>query len=273
MFGSLVVILPTVHEGGSLVIRNDGKQWTFDSAKAVSAVEEPPHAAFIAFFSDVEHEVTPVLSGFRVTLTYNLYLRKKNQRGTMTEADANDAVTLVAGFEETDDKILKALEALLKNTSFLSSGGFLGFGLKHKYPFNQVSTHLSDIKNRLKGPDAVLKRVCDSLSLHASVKALYRDNEYSALVDHFADFSTLECESDDVVEHLRMYDNGLVVDPHVSGDPNEYAREQPLVWGRPLAKTNPFNSAYIHYGNERTLAFTYGEICLVATVPPARARV
>ena len=84
MFGSLVVIWPTVHEGGSLIIRAYGKERTFDSVQAVKAVEQP-HAAFVAFFSDVVHEVTPVLSGFRVTLTYNPYLRKKmEKRGTMT---------------------------------------------------------------------------------------------------------------------------------------------------------------------------------------------
>ncbi|KAF8955841.1 hypothetical protein BDZ97DRAFT_1764411 [Flammula alnicola] len=79
MFGSLVVVLPTRHEGGSLVFRHRGREWTFDSAKAVSTPTSP-HAAFVAFFSDVEHEVTPVTSGYRVTLTYNLYYAKQVSR-------------------------------------------------------------------------------------------------------------------------------------------------------------------------------------------------
>jgi hypothetical protein len=64
MFGSLGVVFPTVHEGGSLIIRHNGKEWTFDSSKAVNT-ESTPHAAFVAFFGDVEHEVTTVSSGFR----------------------------------------------------------------------------------------------------------------------------------------------------------------------------------------------------------------
>ncbi|KAF8971147.1 hypothetical protein BDZ97DRAFT_1651431, partial [Flammula alnicola] len=74
MFGSLVVIFPTSHEGGSLMFHHEGQEQTFDTASAVSASSQTtPHAAFVAFFSDIEHEVSLVTSGYRVTLTYNLY--------------------------------------------------------------------------------------------------------------------------------------------------------------------------------------------------------
>jgi hypothetical protein len=36
MFGSLVVVFPTAHKGGTLVLRHRGQEWTFDSAKEVS---------------------------------------------------------------------------------------------------------------------------------------------------------------------------------------------------------------------------------------------
>src|SRR4051794_40804508 len=74
MFGSLVVVLPTKHEGGTLIFRHGEKEWTFDSAKAVEPSDSTSlKAGFAIFYSDVEHEVTPVVSGYRVTLTYNLY--------------------------------------------------------------------------------------------------------------------------------------------------------------------------------------------------------
>jgi hypothetical protein len=41
MFGSLGVVFPTVHEGGSLIIRHNGKEWTFDSSKAVNTESTP----------------------------------------------------------------------------------------------------------------------------------------------------------------------------------------------------------------------------------------
>ncbi|XP_055350775.1 uncharacterized protein LOC129597316 [Paramacrobiotus metropolitanus] len=72
MFASLVVVFPTTHEGGALVLRSGGKEWTFDAANELAALRTPS-IAYMAFFSDVEHEILPVLSGHRVSLTYNLY--------------------------------------------------------------------------------------------------------------------------------------------------------------------------------------------------------
>jgi hypothetical protein len=72
MFGSLVIVFPTPHEGGTLLLRHRGREWTFDSGHALSNKEEPS-IGYVAFFSDIEHEVAPVISGRRITLTYNLY--------------------------------------------------------------------------------------------------------------------------------------------------------------------------------------------------------
>lgn len=68
MFGSLVIIFPTKHEGGELILRDKGQEWTFDSAAAVNS-DGKPRVAYVAFYSDVEHEVGVVSAGHRVTLT------------------------------------------------------------------------------------------------------------------------------------------------------------------------------------------------------------
>jgi len=73
MFGSLVVVFPTNHEGGALVLRQDDKEWVFDSGKELSE-QTKPSIGYVAFYSDVEDEVALVQSGHRVTLTYNLYI-------------------------------------------------------------------------------------------------------------------------------------------------------------------------------------------------------
>lgn len=72
MFGSLVLIFPTKHEGGALILRDGDQEWTFDSATAVNE-HEGHRIGYVAFYSDVEHEVSVVTSGYRITLTYNLY--------------------------------------------------------------------------------------------------------------------------------------------------------------------------------------------------------
>ena len=68
--GSLIVILPTTHEGGVLYLRHNlGEEWTLDSS-AITSAQEIPSVAYITFYSDVEHSVSTVTSGYHVTLTY-----------------------------------------------------------------------------------------------------------------------------------------------------------------------------------------------------------
>ena len=64
MVGTLVVSLPSAHTGGELVIDHAGESKTYRASK-----EE---LTFVAFYADCRHEVTPVRSGYRVTLTFNL---------------------------------------------------------------------------------------------------------------------------------------------------------------------------------------------------------
>ncbi|RDX41915.1 hypothetical protein OH76DRAFT_174842 [Lentinus brumalis] len=73
MFDSLVIVFPTPHKGGELVLRHESKTYTFDSSMLLSLPDMSSNVAFAAFFSDIDHEVLPVTSGHRVTITYNLY--------------------------------------------------------------------------------------------------------------------------------------------------------------------------------------------------------
>ncbi|MQA63556.1 MAG: 2OG-Fe(II) oxygenase [Actinophytocola sp.] len=64
MVGTLVVSLPSAHTGGELVIDHAGESIAYRASK-----EE---LTFVAFYADCRHQVTPVRSGYRVTLTFNL---------------------------------------------------------------------------------------------------------------------------------------------------------------------------------------------------------
>jgi predicted 2-oxoglutarate/Fe(II)-dependent dioxygenase YbiX len=55
MFGTLVLVLPSAHRGGELVIRHAGREVVVD----LSATD-PAELAFVAFYADCEHEVRPV---------------------------------------------------------------------------------------------------------------------------------------------------------------------------------------------------------------------
>ncbi len=65
MVGTMVVSLPSAHTGGELVVGHGGESVTYRTSK-----EE---LSFVAFYADCRHEVRPVKSGYRVTLTFNLF--------------------------------------------------------------------------------------------------------------------------------------------------------------------------------------------------------
>ena len=261
MVGSLVVILPTAHEGGLLILRHGGKEWTFDSAEAVRTAPSP-QAAFIAFFSDYEHEVKPVTSGCRVTLTYNLYIKKGSKaKSTVVSQDVGNELALK-----------EALAHLLKDSAF-EDGALIGFGLKHKYSIDMGATVLSDIKEYLKGSDATIKRVCNLLSLDITIKAAYvdphTDSMEAVLLDKFAQLPE-DYAIENLVDHLKdNYKGQLAVDYREPGHGffvSDYS--MPIVWMRPWGSTNKFKSAYMVHGNEATLDYAYGEVCLIARVHP-----
>lgn len=75
MFGTLLVVLPSAHAGGELIVRHAGREATIDLSGA-----EICELAFAAFYADCEHEVLPVTEGYRVCLVYNVLLERKASR-------------------------------------------------------------------------------------------------------------------------------------------------------------------------------------------------
>ncbi len=75
MFGTLVVCLPSRHEGGTLLLEHDGQTKRIDFGGKDSEFQ----TRYVAFYADCRHEVTPVKSGYRVCLVYNLAGTGKKQ--------------------------------------------------------------------------------------------------------------------------------------------------------------------------------------------------
>jgi hypothetical protein len=64
MIGTLVVTLPSAHTGGQLVIEHAGQPLEYQGSRT--------ELSLVAFYADCRHEILPVKSGYRITLTYNL---------------------------------------------------------------------------------------------------------------------------------------------------------------------------------------------------------
>jgi hypothetical protein len=64
MVASLVVVLPSAHAGGAVVVEHRGKKAVLRGAAGRAEL------ALLAFYADCRHQVAAVTSGYRVVLTY-----------------------------------------------------------------------------------------------------------------------------------------------------------------------------------------------------------
>lgn len=106
-FGSLVVCLPLEHEGGQLQVRHKGKEVTYDWGNHQDQI------SWAAFYSDCEHEVLEVKSGYRLTLTYNLYAVRGGGMLAGIEPPILDATQL---------PIYMSLKRIVENKEFMPEG-------------------------------------------------------------------------------------------------------------------------------------------------------
>lgn len=83
MFATLVIVLPSLHTGGELLIRHRDREVCLDLA-----CEDASEVAFAAFYADCWHEVRPISSGYRLVLIYNLI---RQGSGKLPEPPAYDA--------------------------------------------------------------------------------------------------------------------------------------------------------------------------------------
>jgi len=63
MFATMVLVLPSTHCGGELVVKHLGREVVLHLRP-----QEPSEIGFAAFYADCVHEVRPIRSGFRLTL-------------------------------------------------------------------------------------------------------------------------------------------------------------------------------------------------------------
>ena len=175
VLGSLVMIYPTAYEGGELVLRQENRKWTFD-AKSSTASQPSPSLSWVAFRSEVEHEVLKVISGCRVTVTYNLYL---------TDPASEPGASALTINSESASNFQTQFQSLLESPEFLPEGGTLGFGLDQPYPIT-FQTKLKKLANCLKGEDARVYQACRELRLQPLLRMIYYDayeHTYGIMMD------------------------------------------------------------------------------------------
>jgi hypothetical protein len=277
MFASLVVVFPITHAGGALKLCQGGNEWTVNPA-TTTAVDDAtgPVISYIAFYSDVEHEVTPVTSGHRVTLTWNLYLQPAVEPPDYSPSMSSPLVRPKTS--ESELALKAAFARILSDSDFLPEGGLLGFGLRQKYPLNP-DVGLGNLIDYLKGSDAIVQSVCHQLSLKTSLRLIYqRDDEDTndfAMIDHFFNFPRWNPVEQLSVE-MEEEGGGYISEPkpvpiegrhYGSGDFN-------LVWVTDLTEYTRTKAAYyMVYGNDACLGYAYCTVCLIVHIGPVGNRI
>ena len=267
MFGSLVIVYPAPHSGGGLVLRHGGSEWTVDSSRML-ADQQKPTLAYIAFFGDVEHEVLEVTSGYRITVTYNLY---------STQASVSRQPARSSTFAR---ELATAMQSLLDDPTFLPEGGTLGFCLAHQYAVERERIHgrreLSDVPLLLKGSDATVVDVCKALGLRVKYRVVLEtpvdlriegDPRWDPmhvymLLDWIPDISG-EIAIGGIYD-LLIEEGAKVVTP--SKHKERFTPRIEVKWVVPPQEGVRFKTSYTVYGNEATAEFRYTNLCVLISI-------
>ncbi|MGV3722579.1 MAG: hypothetical protein ACO1SX_16855, partial [Actinomycetota bacterium] len=155
MFATLVVCLPSRHEGGTLIVEHEGESAPVEFGGPDSEFR----TGYAAFYADCRHEITPIRSGYRVCLIYNLAL---DRSGPQPAAPRSSPAVVEAA---------NVLRELFTDESLDLSKAVIP--LEHQY--TEAGLHPAALKGADRPRADVLARAAASLGYECSL----------ALVTHF----------------------------------------------------------------------------------------
>jgi len=155
MMATLVVVLPSDHKGGSLIVSHKGNKKRFSIRNP-----DADKLTLFSFYSDCTHEVKPVADGYRVALSYNL---------SFTPARQKRAAKTVLNTTE----LRQALNALFADSTNTDITKNRESPEKLVYLFDHQYTQRSLSWDRFKGPDKAradaLKAAATELDMHVNL--------------------------------------------------------------------------------------------------------
>jgi hypothetical protein len=280
MFGSLVIVFPTLHKGGVLSLRHRGREWIFDPGQALAGgALGQPSIGYVAFLNDVEQDVAPITSGHCVTLTYNLYFEDDggpvSEKGAVAEHFIPPKPPNQGGFRE-------AFEALLENPEFMAEGGTLAFGLRRDYPIEHKS--FEHVCNVLKGSDAVVYHSVRALGFEPMLY-MYHDGtcgpHEGVIIDKLVYFNDACLDEDDAAAiHNAIEEEGGIpvrqdggkIDYYDSSSYIHYDRGyiknlEPVEWVTPATTYNREERVYATSESQDTMKpRIYGGACIFVRI-------
>lgn len=155
MIGTLVISLPSKHEGGDVHLSHSNRRHAFATSNSSSF-----DLTALAWYSDVTHEIKPISSGYRLVITYNLL----QQSGSPPSA----------GLFIEQQVQLQAL--LQKWASTLQSKTRVIYRLDHKY--SQSSLSIQNMKGRDAQRIRCLQQACQEAGFFIFLATMTRTEGY-----------------------------------------------------------------------------------------------
>ncbi|KAI2470828.1 hypothetical protein F4781DRAFT_159286 [Annulohypoxylon bovei var. microspora] len=192
MMATMVICLPSKHDGGSVHLSHGGKNYVFETDKTSDF-----GLTTLSWFSDVTHEVKPLKAGYRLVLTYNII----HAGGIRVSAD-------LVGAQSG-----KLRSILAKWRSRLNPVTSLVYKLEHKY--TQSSLSLDNLKGRDQGVCRSLYEVgsdCGFTIFLAKMNRTQSEDLYGDYGDYGDDEEDTELEEIKTCDGRTIYDRGMDVD-------------------------------------------------------------
>lgn len=244
-----VIILPVIHEGGNLLLLEGSEQWDFDAPSMLQkSTPDAPSVAWVAFHNDVSHAVLPVVSGARVTLTFNLYLKViDNVEETMALSNGN------LKYGTLKDSLEELVTAHDDDHLFM-------FGLAHLYPIvkEQVGYRIQELEEHLKGNDALVVAACKELDLTVEVMVWYEveDSRGSGYLSEEVYKLQHKSETWARFERDRLYEGMFnVYEESAYGD---------RTWVTPDTRKTTARTQIYNYNTPDQVSTFDGSVCIIA---------
>lgn len=200
--GTLILNIPNPHKGGDLELQFNNQTFTFSTENAKNN-----QISWCAFYSDVPHIVKPVISGERITLTFQIY---RDSKKTIESVGLNICSAPLKSFctkgNDIESKIVSkiTMEEFVKKLKEFDGKSNIGFITSHKYAIRNFKMNSSESlkgfdknlfdciekeipKNRIKVFPVIVKRKYENwehveMSNHISYDViLFRDQEFEFL--------------------------------------------------------------------------------------------
>ena len=218
MVATLSIALPVAGAGGELVVRHRDREVVLDMQ-----ADEPSELAFAAFYADCAHETRPVRDGHRLSLVFNLCLRRGDRRTPVKPPDYGDRIAAIA----------EQLAGLRED----AAGDKLVWLLDHEYTEAGLSF------DALKNTDAAVARVLGQAAeradcaLHAAIVHVHVQGD-ARFGEEYVDSWYLDDDTDaDDMEMGEVFDSYHWIDGWVAPDgSNPPFGETPLQSGELLPR-------------------------------------